>query len=212
MNSASEQQRSYSSPLRSAQANATRERVLDAALALFQDKGLDLTAITDISRAAKVSASTVYGLFKSKDGLLRALMERALFGSSFQAAQSMLATERDPVRLIAMTADVAAAIYDSERVELGLLRQLAGFSPTLRRMEAEFEDLRLAMQSPRIEALFAAGLAKPGLSVDEARRILWMYTSRDIFRMLVREGGWPVERYREWLSGTLIAALVGTTI
>jgi AcrR family transcriptional regulator len=208
MNSASDHLRPYSSPARTEQARATRERILDAALALFQDKGLDLTAISDIAALADVSSSTIYGLFKSKDGLLRGLMERALFGSPFKAAQAMLETETDAVRLITLTADVAAAIYDSERAELGLLRQVAGFSPTLKRMEQEFEELRFAMQEPRIAALFEAKRAKPGLTPEEARRILWMYTSREIFRMLVREGGWTVERYRVWLSQTLTDALV----
>lgn len=35
------------------------------------------------------------------------------------------------------------------------------------------------------------------------RRILWMYTSRDVYRMLVHEGGWTPERYEQWLSATL---------
>ena len=35
-----------------------------------------------------------------------------------------------------------------------------------------------------------------------------MYTSRDVYRMLVQEGGWAPDRYQQWLSGTLVEALV----
>jgi hypothetical protein len=35
-----------------------------------------------------------------------------------------------------------------------------------------------------------------------------MYTSRDVYRMLVHEGGWSPDRYQEWLSRTLLDALV----
>ena len=35
-----------------------------------------------------------------------------------------------------------------------------------------------------------------------------MYTSRDVYRMLVHDGGWPPDRYQEWLSRTLLEALV----
>jgi len=37
---------------------------------------------------------------------------------------------------------------------------------------------------------------------------MWMYTSREVYRMLVTEGGWTPDRYQEWLSQTLVAALV----
>ncbi len=46
------------------------------------------------------------------------------------------------------------------------------------------------------------------LDVEQARRILWMYTSRDVYRMRVQDGGWSPQRYQEWLSRTLVEALV----
>jgi hypothetical protein len=35
-----------------------------------------------------------------------------------------------------------------------------------------------------------------------------MYTSRDVYRMLVHAGGWTPDRYESWLSETLVSALV----
>jgi len=66
------------------------------------------------------------------------------------------------------------------------------------------------MQEERLLLLFDAGKARPGLSFADARRIMWMYTSRDIYRMLVNEGDWSPERYQDWLSATLLVALVDT--
>ena len=51
------------------------------------------------------------------------------------------------------------------------------------------------------------GFGSAGISFEEARRITWMHTSRDVYRMLVREGGWTPQRYQEWLSGTLMELL-----
>jgi hypothetical protein len=68
--------------------------------------------------------------------------------------------------------------------------------------------MRLEMQKARIELLFEQDKAKPGLSLDEARRIMWMYTSREIYRMLVQEAGWTADRYQDWLRETLLSALV----
>jgi hypothetical protein len=60
--------------------------------------------------------------------------------------------------------------------------------------------------------LFAESQQRKGLTFDEARRVLWMYTSRDVYRMLVHEGGWTPDRYQEWLCDTLMEALVSPAV
>ena len=35
-----------------------------------------------------------------------------------------------------------------------------------------------------------------------------MYTGRDVYRLLVQEGGWSADEYEEWLTETLVGALV----
>lgn len=204
----SSSRRNYISQRRTQSAEDTRKRILDAATFLFGRKGIDTVTIAAIGERAGVAASTVYAIYKSKDGILRALMERSLFGPSFQAAQRLLAGVTDPVEMIALTAHIARAIYASESSDLGLLRSASGFSPALRKMEREFERRRYDMQEERLRGLFDAGLARRGLTLEEARRVLWMYTSRDMYRMLVHEGGWTPERYQAWLAHTLIEALV----
>ena len=65
------------------------------------------------------------------------------------------------------------------------------------------------MQRRRIERLARAARLRPGLTVARARRLMWMYTSREVFRMLVVEGGWPPDEFERWLAGTLVASLAG---
>ncbi|HZO56646.1 MAG TPA: helix-turn-helix domain-containing protein [Bryobacteraceae bacterium] len=200
--------RSYTSELRAQAAEGTQRRILEAARSLFGRQGIDTVTIANIGKKAGVAGSTVYSIYGSKDGILRALMEQALFGSEFQSAQKLLLGEDDPVKLIQMTPRVARAIYESEASDLGLLRHSSGFSPALRKMEQEFERIRFDAQEQRVRSLFDAGKARRGLSLEEARRILWMYTSRDVYRMLVHEAGWTPDRYETWLSTTLLEALV----
>ena len=68
------------------------------------------------------------------------------------------------------------------------------------------------MQEERVRLLFAQSKQAKGLEFDEARRILWMYTSRDVYRMLVQESGWTPDRYQEWLSDALVNALVSARL
>jgi AcrR family transcriptional regulator len=161
-----------------------------------------------VAEKAKVAVSTIYALYKSKEGILRALMRSTLFGTRFQAAQAQLAGIDDPVQLIALSANVARAFYENESSELGLMRGASAFSPALRKLEQELEKIRFDMQEERVRLLFVHSKSKPGLDYASARRILWMYTSRDIYRMLVHESGWTPDQYQVWLSDTLVTTLV----
>ena len=208
MNESKAGRRAYASAARAEAAGERRAGILASAKELFGQRGIDAVTIAEIADRSGVAGSTVYAVFKSKEGILRELMEQSLFGDRFQSARQSLDGIKDPVEAIARTAHVARAIYESESSDLGLLRNVSGFSPALRKIEEEFERTRFAMQEDRLRRLFRAGKAKRGLSREEARRILWMYTSRDVYRMLVVEGGWTPDRYEEGLEQTLVAALV----
>lgn len=52
-----------------------RERILRAALELFQAHGLKRTAVNDVARKAGVTPATVYNHFENKENLLRATVE-----------------------------------------------------------------------------------------------------------------------------------------
>lgn len=201
------QRRRYRSEIRAQGADHTRKRVLESARTLFSRRGIDRTTVAEIAKRAGVAAPTVYALFKSKEGMLRTLMREALFGRSFEEARARLDGVTDPVERIALSAHVARAIYEQESAQLGFIRGASAFSPSLRKLEQEFEQVRLGMQEERVRLLFTQSKQRKGLQFDEARRILWMYTSRDVYRMLVHEGGWTPERYQRWLSRTLVSAL-----
>lgn len=190
-------------------AQATRVRILEAAKRLFTAHGIDGVTVAQIAERAGVATPTVYAVFKSKEGMLRALMEAAMFSDGFEVARRRLEGVTDPVEMVSLTAAISRSVYEGESRDLGLLRGASGFSPALRKLEEAFEHMRLEMQQVRIELLFEQGMAKPGLSLEEARRIMWMYTSREIYRMLVQEAGWTADRYQGWLGETLLSALVG---
>lgn len=200
--------RPYDVQRRSDGAAANRAAVLAAARSLFAKRGLDDVSISEIAAKADVSASTIYAVFKSKEGILRELMQAALFGPRFQEARSLLDGVSDPIEQVARTARVARAIYESEGAELGGVRGISAFSPALKRMEEEFEAMRFEMQRERIVALSRSGKLKQGLSIEDARRIMWMYTGRETYRMLVEAGGWSCDKYQDWLATTLVDALV----
>ncbi|MDM7968935.1 MAG: helix-turn-helix domain-containing protein [Paracoccaceae bacterium] len=52
-----------------------RDRIIAAARALFAERGVDATTITDIAEACEISAPTVFNYFGSKDGILIAIID-----------------------------------------------------------------------------------------------------------------------------------------
>jgi AcrR family transcriptional regulator len=96
---------------------ATKRRILDAALREFSDKGIAGARVDAIAARANVNKRMLYYYFGSKDGLFRAILQRrvdegsAAFRDSDVAGpgrlarrQSDLANERDYVRLLAWEA------------------------------------------------------------------------------------------------------------
>lgn len=57
-------------------AQQNREKVLDAAITLFQEKGFDNVSIDEIGKAAGFSRGTLYKLFVSKEDIVATYMAR----------------------------------------------------------------------------------------------------------------------------------------
>jgi AcrR family transcriptional regulator len=206
------QSRRYESALRRRGADDTRRRILEAARALFSKDGIDRVTIERIATRAKVAEPTVYAVFKSKAGILREIITNAVFSAHYHAATARLDEAADPIALLRLTATVARTIYENEAREIGLVRGASMFSPELRKLEREFESARFELQRKRVELLNERSLLPSGMDVESARRIMWMYTSRDVYRMMVVEGGWSPDRFEAWLADTLVSALsIGTT-
>ena len=81
-------------------------------------------------------------------------------------------------------------------------------APDLAALEKERECRRYEAQKGVISFLQQARCLKAGLSETEARDILWLFTSRDVYRMLVRERGWTSQAYEKWVADMLVASLL----
>ncbi len=209
MNDNSKTRRRYDARLRSERASGTRQRILDVAKELFTARGVEKVTINDISSAAGVSAPTVYALFQSKIGILRAVVERSFFGPRYAEIAKQAENARDPEEILRITASISRVILDAEREEIGLMRGVSALSPELKAIETELEAVRFKLQEARAKRLVASVAVARQLGLARVRDILWMYTGRDVYRMLVLERGWSSDEYESWLAETLIKTLMG---
>jgi AcrR family transcriptional regulator len=199
--------RKYNSDSRRARTSELTQRILTSAKQLFARYGIDKVTIDALAGEAGVSSSTVYSLYESKAGLLRAIIQKTFFGDDYTVLAEKAKTAADPIELLRITASISRTIFDKEKAEMGLIRGASAFSSELRRIEAEFEQLRYYLQKDRAKLLVKIFPRARELGIGKVRDIMWMYTGRDIYRMFVLERGWSSDAYEEWLAKTLIQVL-----
>ena len=209
MNMSSCKKRIYHSESRQAQAAATKRRILEAAKRLFQVEGFEGVTIEQLAQAAEVSAPTIYGLFQSKRGVLRALMDDALPGHQFEALVKEAMAEKSPAKHLAISAKIARHVYDAERAQMALFQGASILSPEFKNLEKEREQRRYKRQEESIKLMVAQHALAKGLEPSKARDILWAFTGRDMYRMFVVEQGWTSDEYEKWLGQLLVKMLVG---
>jgi len=165
--------------------------------------------IPAVAKVAGVAVPTVYAIFGSKKGIVSELLDEARFGEAYQTLITEARKVTDPMVLLEFPPRFARRIYEAEIPVENLLRGAGMVAPELAAVEDERNCQRYDSQLMVIDALERAKLLRPGLSRDSARAVLWTLTSREIFRMLVRERGWTADEYETWLRDALRRELVG---
>ena len=201
-------QRPYKSLVRERQADDTRRRIVEATRHLLGRDGYAGMTVEAIARRAEVSAQSVYAIFKSKTGILVELLDQSAFGADYEKVVRQALSASDPEARLRFAARIARQIHDAQSATFDLLRGAGVVAPELAKLEQQREGVRYERQETMINLLRDAGRLRPGLDHGTARDIFWMFTGRDVYRMLVRERGWSPQKYQDWLADTLVHALL----
>jgi len=197
-----------------ARTRRTRAAVVDAARGLFLERGYTATTIEAISDASDTPQATVYRLFSSKLGILKAVLDVSIAGDDEDLVMldrpqvQALLQDQDPGKqlsgfaamlrdLMARTAPVHRILSDaarSDRKAASLLAEIAG-----QRHEGQH---RIASTLARSRAL------RPGLREQEAADIVHALASPEVYGLLVLERGWSGDRYQKWLAEILADQLL----
>jgi AcrR family transcriptional regulator len=203
------EKRGYESPARQRQADETRRRIASAARKLLEETGYAGMTIPAVAKAAGVAVPTVYAIFGSKKGIVSELLDAARFGEAYQALLARAKAVTDPMELLAFPPRFARQIYESEIPVENLLRGAGMVAPELAAVEDERNCQRYDSQAMVIDRLERTKLLRARLGRDAARAVLWAMTSREIYRMLVRERGWSGDQYEAWLKNLIRRELTG---
>jgi AcrR family transcriptional regulator len=190
-----------------------RRAVVDAARTLFVERGYTGTTVEAISERSDVPPATVYRLFASKLGILRALLDVSIAGDdqplAVQDRQDVasLFGEPDPQKLLAGFAAVTTAINRRTNDVYRVLTSAAESDPAAAELLADIRRQRDGGQGRIARALSRAHALKAGLREQEAADLIHALMSPEVYVLLVRDRGWAPDRYERWLGATLTQQL-----
>jgi AcrR family transcriptional regulator len=196
-------------------AEATRRRVLDAALHLFVERGYRSTTIESIAEAANVSVETIYKRFGSKAGMLKAAREAAAADApepaeffEFPAAsiEKALRAESDPRLQLRALAQFSARRLERLAPYHRMLRSAGTGDPELHELIAADHAARRDRQRDNIQTIAAGGRLRmrPNAAADTYSAL----ASPDVYLLLTDSLGWTASRYRRWLEDTTARLLI----
>jgi AcrR family transcriptional regulator len=190
-----------------------RRAVVDAARALFLERGYAATTVEAISDRSDVPPATVYRLFSSKLGILKSLVDTSIAGDDQpQSVQerpdvASVFAESDPQKVLAGVAGITTTINHRTNDVYHVLASAAGSDPAAAALLDEIRQQRDHGQGQIARALVRTRALKPGLRERDAADIIHALMAPEVYRLLVGDRGWKPARYQEWLATTLAQQL-----
>jgi AcrR family transcriptional regulator len=194
-----------------------RRAVIDAARALFLERGYVATTIDAISERSDVPAATVYRLFSSKLGILHALLDTSIAGDDQPVPMQQrpdvagIFAESDPGKLLADFVGIAVAINTRSNDLYRILSSAAVSDPAAAELFADYQRQRADGQGRVARSLARARALPSGLRERDAADLIHALVSPELYRLLVVDRAWPLDRYEKWLVSTLSAQLTAAS-
>lgn len=206
--------RRYDNRGRVEQARRVRLRVIEVAHEALLAQGYAATTIAAVAAAAEVSPETVYKRFGGKAGLLKAVYDVRLAGDdepvpiAERPAVRAMAAETDPRRTVERYAALARELGARIGPLAAVLLDARGTDTDIDAFLATIDAERLVGATAFVEGLVAKGGLRPGLDLEQARDVVWVIISPELYVLLVHRRGWPLAAYESWLADALAAALL----
>jgi AcrR family transcriptional regulator len=216
MTTAAKQYRSHNGKGGQARTRLARAAVIEAARTLFLERGYAATTIEAISDRSDVPPATVYRLFSSKLGILKALFDVSIAGDDEAVPLEerphvqALISDLDPREQLSGFVAISRGIMARTEPVYRILVSAAGSDPDAAALLAEQTRHRQQGQGQIAGLLAREGALRPELSERDAADIIHALMSPEVYRLLVGDRGWDPGRYEQWLKGTLIDQLLST--
>jgi AcrR family transcriptional regulator len=205
---------SYDGRGRQARTRLARAAVIEAARALFLERGYAATTMEAISDLSDVPPATVYRLFSSKLGILKQLFNVSIAGDDEAVPLEdrphvqALISDPDPRKQLSGFVGISRGIMSRTEPVYRILVSAAGSDPDAAALLAEQTRHRQQGQGQIARLLARTGALRPELRERDAADMIHALMSPEVYRLLVDDRGWDPERYEQWLKDLLIDQLL----
>jgi AcrR family transcriptional regulator len=206
------EKRSYNTTKRSTQSEATKIHILNIAKRLFQESGFDKVTIENIAAESGFSIPTVYSKFKSKRGILSGIIDSALPEETHDMLVNEIYSSTSAKKMLQRIAQLTRKLYEAEQEHMDWAKNATIIDPAFKDLENAKETRRYERQKKALNLIYKQGVICKSLSRTKAKDILWAFTGRDLYRMLVIERNWSANEYETWLGNILVRSLLSPTI
>lgn len=190
-------------------ARATRLRIIEAAYALFCERGYAGTTMVDIAEAAGVAVQTVYFVFHTKSELLSRTYDFAVLGEDEplppekQAWYGEMVAEQNVTVALRIVSEGVGAILARATPLDTVVRASAGSDADAARVRDLHERWRAEGYRAILDLLRQKSALRAGLSPLRATHLLLLYLGMDVYRVLVLDFGWTHRDWVDWTVATL---------
>ncbi len=194
---------------REERARHRRQRVADAALRLFLERGYVATTIEAIAREAAVAPATVYQAFGTKQAILARVLDVAIAGDAGPAAlldrdwARQAAQHPDPRQRLALvvqhTSQVAARTAPVKEV----MRDAAAGDPAIRQLLREDDQRRYITQQALVDLVIGQDSLRTGCDRDHAVATFFSMVNSHCYQLLAAQLGWTPADWQDWLTSIL---------
>ena len=182
--------------LRAERAELTRRRIAEAARSLFATNGYAATTLTSIASEAGVAVQTVYAVYGSKAGILRALRDGVVHLREADAAFEQAMTAPKLERKLELFARSIRIRWEH------------GHDIVVANDEASRTDPAVKSEVERAVALRREGIGRLARTFGNTgdgriQAVLDALTLPEVYREFVVVHGWSADDFETWLASTL---------
>ncbi|HEX5296468.1 MAG TPA: TetR/AcrR family transcriptional regulator [Streptosporangiaceae bacterium] len=184
---------------RQLQAQATRERIAEAARRLFGTDGYGATSMEAIAREAGVATRTVYAAFGAKREILSLICERWIEEAGARELAGQVLAEADPARRLRAAAHWLRVLYSAGFDVVLIFEAATDESPETRALLRS----KLAGRNEVMDAMIASLQGQLAVPLAQAQAMYRALAAPGVYRELVQESGWSPEDFERWVGDTL---------
>ncbi|WIX90368.1 helix-turn-helix domain-containing protein [Amycolatopsis sp. DG1A-15b] len=207
--------RAYRSSRREAQARTTRRRVVEAATAVFLERGFAGATMRAIAGRAGVSVPTVELAFGTKAQVLKAAIDVAIAGDDepvpvLERGWTDAAVSAATVgEFLDVVSDVLGSAQERSAGLVLAVFEAAATTPELAGLAEQMTAQRVATAAWIVDQLASLGAVSGGFTRQEAVDTVWILMDPAVFDRLTRRRQWTRSHYQRWFAHSLVRLLTG---